>query len=82
MVFIMAIFIMLDNPDTEPLEALRKSKEMMIGHKMEFFVLQLSFIGWVLLSILTLGVGTLWLMPYMEVTNAKYYDKLKQAKGN
>lgn len=57
-------------------EAITKSKELMDGHKWEFFVLQLSFLGWAILCLFTLGIGFLWLRPYMQTTNALYYRQL------
>ncbi|WP_251545686.1 DUF975 family protein [Limosilactobacillus caecicola] len=57
-------------------EAITKSRELMDGHKWEFFVLQLSFLGWALLCIFTFGIGFLWLRPYMQTTNALYYRQL------
>lgn len=72
-----AFYIIADEPKTDPLVAIRKSKEMMYGYKMKYFLLQLSFIGWVLLCILTFGIGFLWLTPYIQVSNAIFYDDLK-----
>lgn len=70
------LYIMLDNPDMKYDEVLKKSKEMMNGHKKEYFILQLSFLGWMLLDILTFGILSLWLVPYMEETYAAYYNYL------
>lgn len=70
--------VALDNPELEPMEVLKKSKEMMNGHKMDYFVLQLSFIGWALLGVFTFGILYLWLIPYMQVTNANFYNQLKE----
>lgn len=56
------------------MECLRRSKEMMAGHKMEAFKLDLSFIGWFILSAITLGiVGIFYVNPYKEATNAELY---------
>lgn len=55
------------------------SRRMMNGHKWDFFMLQLSFLGWGILSVLTLGIGFLWLNPYKNATYAGFYDDLKQA---
>ncbi|MEA1987297.1 MAG: DUF975 family protein [Candidatus Marinimicrobia bacterium] len=73
----MTYFILVDNKDMKALEAITKSKEMMQGHKFELFCLQLRFVGWGMLAILTLGIGFLWLFPYMQVSYAKFYDDLK-----
>lgn len=77
----MAYYIMKENPDISPLDAIRQSKELMAGHKWRFFVLNLTFIGWALLAILTLGIGYLWLAPYIYVTQAHFYDDLKASKS-
>ncbi|GMK37716.1 membrane protein [Paenibacillus sp. CCS19] len=73
----MAYYILADNPGMSPLEAIRRSKQMMKGNKWRLFVLHLTFIGWGLLSLLTLGIGYLWLGPYMAVTTAHFYDELR-----
>ena len=71
-------FIMKDDESIGYWKALRKSMDMMKGHKMQYFLLYLSFIGWVLLAILTtLGIGLLWLIPYMYTTFAHYYEDVK-----
>ena len=72
----MVFYLKLDNPDLEYMDNIKKSKELMNGHKWEFFVLQLSFIGWVLLVPLTLGILAFWLVPYMAVTECNFYNKL------
>jgi len=69
-------FILTDDKSISAREAMKKSKQMMLGYKWKYFCLQLRFIGWVLLSLLTLGIGLLWLVPYMEVSKAKFYDDL------
>lgn len=73
----MAYYILSDNPGMSPLEAIRRSKQMMVGNKWRMFVLQLTFLGWMLLCIPTFGIGYLWLGPYMAVTTAHFYDELK-----
>lgn len=73
----MTYYISKDHPEYSIDECIEASKQMMDGHKGELFVLYLSFIGWILLSILTLGIGLLWVTPYMETTIAHYYEELK-----
>ncbi|CAI3395451.1 hypothetical protein CIRMBP1220_01485 [Enterococcus cecorum] len=63
-----------ERPDL--LECLKRSEQMMKGHKFEFFVLDLSFIGWQILCFLTLGLGYLWLNPYTYMTKAVFYNEL------
>lgn len=75
----MVPYIIQEYPELTPREALKLSREMMRGHKWNLFVLDLTFMGWVLLTILTLGIGGLWLTPYMQTTVAHYYEDLKQA---
>jgi uncharacterized membrane protein len=70
-------YILADNPEVDPLEAISRSKEMMRGYKWKYFCLGLRFIGWALLCIPTLGIGLFWLVPYMETSIAKFYDDLK-----
>lgn len=62
--------------------SVQKSEDLMKGHRLEYFYLQLSFIGWALLATLTFGIGFIFLEPYMEVTNAKFYDNLAKNSVN
>ncbi len=75
--YAMTLYIMIEDPDIGVMDAIMKSREMMHGHKMDLVVLQLSFIGWVLLTMLTLGIGTLWLSPYYYVTLTAFYNDIK-----
>lgn len=76
----MAPYIVKDLTDNgnevEPTQAIRLSRKVMKGHKWQLFCLDLSFIGWFILSIITLGIGFLWLRPYFGVTRANYYRQL------
>jgi uncharacterized membrane protein len=73
--YAMTFYILAEN-DIGPLQAIRKSKEMMRGNKWKLFCLGCRFIGWALLCILTLGIGFLWFTPYIMVSYAKFYDDL------
>lgn len=75
-------YILHDNPELSITETLAKSREMMKGHKWELFLLMLSFIGWLLLGILTFFIGYLWLMPYMQMTEYKFYEQIRAAYNN
>jgi uncharacterized membrane protein len=68
-----APYIMAQDPECEGLEALRRSRELMKGNRMELFFLDLSFIGWDILSLLTLGIGSLFLNPYKEAARASFF---------
>ena len=59
-------------------DAMKESRRMMKGYKMDYFVFCLSFIGWLILVPFTIGLLLIWLYPYMEVAQAIYYDKLKE----
>lgn len=72
-----AMYILAENPEISGTEAIGRSQDMMRGHKMEYFLLQLSFIGWHLLAILTFGLLYIWLVPYMSATNANFYQSIK-----
>ena len=72
--------VKLDNPEMGDFDAIKKSKELMKGHKWEFFLLGLSFIGWMILGIFTLGILYLWLIPYMSVTMCNFYNELVSQK--
>jgi len=73
----MTFYILADDPALKPQDALRKSKSMMNGYKLKLFYLWLRFFLLALLCILTLGIGFLWLIPYVHVTMAKFYDDIK-----
>ena len=73
----MCLYILLDHPEYSPLEAIKKSKEMMYGHRMELFVLALRFIPWILLGIITLGIGFIWAAPYISTAYCEFYLQLK-----
>lgn len=72
-----APYIMAEDPDCGAMEALNRSKAMMDGHKMELFVLDLSFIGWYILSAFTLGLGSLLLNPYTNAARAAFFRSLQ-----
>ena len=71
-------YILAEDDTIGSMDALRKSKEMMDGYKWKYFCLGLRFIGWALLCVLTLGIGFLWLSPYIQVSYAKFYEDLKK----
>ena len=73
----MAMYILAENPDMPALEAIDRSKKMMDGHKMELFVLMLSFIGWYLLCMVTFGIAAIYVVPYMSATLANFYNNIK-----
>ena len=77
LMFSMTMFIMVDDENISAIDAMKKSAEMMKGHKGDLFGLILSFIGWMLLGLLTFGILYLWLMPYMNTAMCNFYDSIK-----
>lgn len=79
--YAMAPFILYENPHMSASDAINESKSLMDGRKMDLFILNLSFIGWSLLAALTLGIGYLWLNPYMSMTEACFYRSLSPKRS-
>jgi hypothetical protein len=75
--YAMADYALCENPEMGVRDALRESSRMMKGNKWRLFCLDLSFIGWTLLSLLTCGIGLLWVSPYIEASKAAFYNDLK-----
>lgn len=65
--------ILIKKPELGIVETLKYSREKMQGHKLDAFVLGLSFIGWAILGTLTFGILYIWLFPYMQLTFTKFY---------
>ncbi|MDR1698471.1 MAG: DUF975 family protein [Prevotellaceae bacterium] len=73
----LAFYLMSDSPNIGVMEAIDKSKKMMYGYKWKYFCLGLRFIGWAILGILSLGIGFLWICPYISISYAKFYEDVK-----
>ena len=76
--YYMVDYILADNPDMDSKRAFQLSRDMMYGYKWKTFVLQLSFIGWELLGALLCGIGSLFVVPYVQATMAELYRYLRQ----
>lgn len=74
----MTYFILNDHPEYTANQAITESRRMMNGHKMDYFLLCLSFLGWFILSILTVGIGFLWLVPYFYTTSAAFMKRFQK----
>lgn len=74
----MTDYVLRDNPDLAYDAAVRESMRLMDGNKMSLFILDLSFIGWAILCVLTLGIGFLWLVPYVQTAHASFYETIKE----
>ncbi|TCU66206.1 uncharacterized protein DUF975 [Tissierella praeacuta] len=74
--YIMVPYILSDEPNLSPNEAIRRSMDMTEGHKMDIFILDLSFWGWYILGLLFFGIGGIFVHPYKEATLARLYNIL------
>ncbi len=74
--YAMTGYILAEDPELTAGEAISRSKEMMSGNRFRLFCLQFSFIGWEILSALTLGIGNLWLRPYKQAAVAAFYREI------
>ncbi len=79
--YAMTPFILREHPELSYNEAIEKSMAMMDGNKMKFFLLCLSFIGWALLCLLTLGIGYLFFVPYVYTSYVAFYEDLKSQQA-
>lgn len=73
----MMYFVLAENPEMKPMDALKESERIMKGHKMELFVLELSFIPWILLCVVTCGIASLYVVPYVQLTTTHFYLQIK-----
>jgi uncharacterized membrane protein len=76
----MTFYALSDHPLGTALESLNHSNKLMKGHKWKLFCLFFRFIGWWVLCIFTLGIGFLWLAPYILSSHAAFYDDIKQLR--
>lgn len=75
--YAMVYYIKIDHPEYDWRQCIAESQAMMKGHKGELFMLDLSFIGWLIVGSMCLGVGVLWVEPYMEASRAQFYESIK-----
>ncbi|CEN78291.1 integral membrane protein [[Clostridium] sordellii] len=81
LMFSQTYFILVENTEIGVIEALKRSYKLVDGFKSDLFILELSFIGWLIVCIITLGIGFLWYTPYYEITLGNFYVKLKEIKS-
>ena len=74
--YVLSYYIAYDNPELSSKECVKKSEELMKGNRGNYFILQLSFIGWAILAVLSLYIGMLWLAPYISIAEVCFYDRL------
>jgi uncharacterized membrane protein len=75
--YAMTPYILADDPDVSAVAAITRSRELMDGNKMKFWLLQWRFLGWGILAVFTFGIGFLWLIPYVQASHAAFYEDLK-----
>lgn len=75
--YAMTNYILVDRPELSANEAINLSKDMMEGHRFDLLYLYLSFAGWFVLSLFTLGIGFLWLIPYVQTSQSSFYLDVK-----
>ena len=78
LMFSQVYYIMAENEDISAIEAIKESARIMKGNKFRLFVLGLSFIGWGIVGIITLGIGFIWITPYYNMTVANFYKDISQ----
>lgn len=74
LLYVLSFYIMYDNPNMTAKEIVAESEKIMRGQRKKYFSLELSFIGWILLAMLTFGIGIIFLMPYMQISVAIFYE--------
>ena len=72
-------YLLAENPNLSADEAFSLSKQMTTRQKMDLFVLDLSFLGWIILGLICCGIGILFVLPYPEATRAEVYLNLKES---
>ena len=77
--YLLAPYILADNPEITAEEAINRSEKLMDGHKMQLFLMSLGYLGLTLLSALLLFIPLLWLMPYYNSVYAKFYEEVKNS---
>ncbi|MDR3148606.1 MAG: DUF975 family protein [Oscillospiraceae bacterium] len=77
----LAIYLAIDHPDWDIMQCINESKRLMYGHKGKAFVLDLSFIGWGILTGMTWGILGIWTAPYIGITNVRFYEWVLAANG-
>lgn len=74
LLYVLSYYVMHDNPDMTAKQIVEESERIMNGQRKSYFGLELSFFGWVLLAMLTFGIGIIFLMPYMQISIAIFYE--------
>ena len=78
--YTVSYIVACDNVELSAKEAVEESEKLMKGYRGKYVLLQLSFIGWIILSLLTIYIGLLWLIPYMQIASICFYEYIKENK--
>ena len=76
-----ALYNLCENPELGVMDALSMSKQQTRGYKLDLFVLDVTFLGWNLLCVLTAGILSIWITPYIQQTDLGYFEAIKAEKG-
>ena len=76
-----AMYNLCENPEIGVMEAITLSTRQTQGYKMDLFVLDITFLGWSMLGMLTMGIANIWVTPYITQTDLGYFQQIKQMKG-
>lgn len=76
--YIQTPLVSADLGNKDPLFTIKRSKDLMKGHKWEYFILCLSFGGWIITGLFTLGISFIWVAPYIQTTLTLYYEQLAE----
>lgn len=76
LLYSLSYYICFDNPTLSTKDCVQRSEDLMKGHRGDLFLTELSFIGWAILAVIPFGIGILWLVPYVQVTIAAFYERL------
>ena len=74
----MAMYVLAEHPEMKATDAIKVSQQIMEGHKMEYFMLLLSFFPWLLLTAVTFGIASIYVTPYLQLTVAQFYNNIKK----
>ena len=74
--YALVYFVIVENPEIGVMDALTKSKQIIKGHRIDFVILNFSFLGWYILSYFTFGILLIWVAPYIMVTTANFYNEI------
>ena len=79
--YAMVFYVLRDQPESRALLAIERSKELMYGNRWKLLYLLLRFLGWFILSIVTLGIGFLWTLPYLQASLVHFYEDLLRSEA-